>query len=42
MYGQPRASTAKKGSNRALQTFYSYFSWRRPKGMVFSGQLVQE
>ena len=37
MDGQPRASAAKQGSNRVLQTFYSHFSWRRPRGMVFDG-----
>ena len=40
MDGQPPASAAKKGSNRVLQTFYSHFSWRRPRGMVFHGQVV--
>ena len=42
MHGQPQTSAAKKGSNRVLQTFFSHFSWRRPRGMVFGGQIVQE
>ena len=31
-----------RGSNRVLLTLYSHFSWRRPRGMVFGGQQVQE
>ena len=30
------------GSNRVLQTFYSYFLWSLPRGMVLGVQQMQE
>ena len=40
--GRPRASEAREESICVLPTFYSHFSWRRPRGMVFGGQQVQQ
>ena len=42
MDGRPYSSEAKEGTNLVLPTSYSHFSWRRPRGMVFSGQQVQQ